>query len=243
MQIRSDAAQRDFEADLRLAGYLRALSRVNVATAHDIRGPLNAMVLNLELLEVALTRDPESDIGVRRDRYVGVIREEVKRLHHMIESFLTQTRLTDDTIEPFDLRLVVRDLEALLDPHCRRNYVRIGISVPDAAATIVGSRDALKQATLPLVIHVVDCLPGGGELHLSLESGERAAILTVAGTRSDSPHELADGTPPTRTAQEADAGVAMIRSVVTAHGGQFRIPPGQPMIRYEIELPLSAHST
>src|SRR4029077_17776345 len=44
------AAQRESETNLRLATYLRGLSRVHVSTAHDVRGPLNAMILHLDLL-------------------------------------------------------------------------------------------------------------------------------------------------------------------------------------------------
>lgn len=63
-----EEALRALETDVRLATHLRALSRVSIATAHDVRTPLHTMVLYLELLRNTLAEAPAPDRQTRQER-------------------------------------------------------------------------------------------------------------------------------------------------------------------------------
>src|SRR2546422_7711213 len=112
--VTDDDTMRALETDVRLAAHLRGLSRVSHATAHDIRTPLHTVVLYLELLRNTLGEAPEVDARARQERYVDVIGSEILRLEKMMETLLSQTRVSEDTMERFDLSETVRDLNAFL---------------------------------------------------------------------------------------------------------------------------------
>jgi signal transduction histidine kinase len=60
---------------------------------HDLRGPLNAMVLNLDLLRTTLERDEaEEDVVARRRRYIGAIQREIDRMNVGLAEAVTQAR-------------------------------------------------------------------------------------------------------------------------------------------------------
>lgn len=234
------AAQRESETNLRLATYLRGLSRVHVATAHDVRGPLNAMVLHLDLLGGTVDVDSDSDLREQCRRHVSVIGEELRRLHRMIETLFTQIGVTDTAVGVFDLRGVIQELEVLLGPHWRRNKVRARVTLPDAPVTIEGNREALKQTIFNVLIASSDALPGDSDLDVMLAAGDSAASLVIAGSAPGIAPELTDGPSRVNTLHESATGLQGARSVVDAHGGRIRVQ-SEPNLgtRLEIELPLS----
>jgi len=103
------------------AQHLRTLTRISPAVAHDLRAPINAMVFNLEILKetVAAGKGAEPAGRERQLRYVGVLRDELARLHRELEIFLSQTSGRGDQTETLDLREPVAELVALLVPPAR----------------------------------------------------------------------------------------------------------------------------
>jgi len=156
--VRDREALQALETDIRLAGHLRVLSRVHLATAHDIRAPLNAMVLNLELLRQTIPGPHGPDEVASQLGYVDVIGTEMRRLHRMVESLLGQARLTGDSIEPFDLAAAVQELLLLLEPYCRERRVSVEAELAASPVTVTGNRDAIKQTVLNIMINGLDAM-------------------------------------------------------------------------------------
>src|SRR5712691_160684 len=88
-----DERLRALETDVRLATHLRALSRVSIATAHDVRTPLHTMVLYIELLRGTLAEGPGPDRQERQMRYLEVVSSELGRLETMLDNLIGQMRL------------------------------------------------------------------------------------------------------------------------------------------------------
>src|SRR5438105_3392104 len=98
-----DETLRSLETDVRLAMHLRALARVSVATAHDVRTPLHTMVLYLELLRNTLAEAPGPDRRGRQERYLEVVASELQRLETMLDNLLGQMRLGEERVQRLDL--------------------------------------------------------------------------------------------------------------------------------------------
>ena len=81
------------EADARLASQLEGLGRVYRTMAHELRAPLSAMLINLDLLRESLAhgRTAHPDSAHRQRRYVDVLRDELNRLNTSLHGILTQT--------------------------------------------------------------------------------------------------------------------------------------------------------
>src|SRR4030095_2656404 len=89
--LRERMALDALETDLLLASQLRALSRVYRAVTHELKAPLNAMVLNLDRLQVALRRGEGAAEAEKTQGYVDVLREELERLDRSLLGLLAHT--------------------------------------------------------------------------------------------------------------------------------------------------------
>ncbi len=230
------------ETDRRLAAHLRGLSRVYLASAHDIRAPLNAMMLNLELLRGTLDDGSDPQVRTRQQRYVASITSEIQRLDRMLEALLSQTRLSGDTIERFDLREMIHDLHAFFDPYCRQKRIKLQLALPEAPVLIEGSRDAIRHGMLNLVINALEAVPSGDQVDLSLSVDDGAATLSIVNRGVGVP-PISGGTSTSSMshASGTGAGLSVTRRVVERHGGKIRVQSEvDRAARFEIELPLAS---
>ncbi len=167
------------ESDLRAASQMRSLAQIAPSVAHDLRAPINAMSLNLELLKETLdaatgpagvpasvaARDP----GARRQRYVGVVRDELARLHQSLELYIAHIAAGSDRLEVLDLRDAARDMAALLRPPARKQIVGVELLAPDAPVPVLAQRSMLRQALLHLGLAVLASAQRQGVVEIRLE--------------------------------------------------------------------------
>ncbi|HXO21603.1 MAG TPA: histidine kinase dimerization/phospho-acceptor domain-containing protein [Thermoanaerobaculia bacterium] len=174
-------AARSLAADLRLAAHLRALSQISPAVAHDLRAPINAMVFNIEILKetIAAGKAMEPAARERQLRYVGVLKDELARLHQALEIFLAQTSARGDRTETLDLREAVGELSALLVPPARKLQVQIASALPEQSVPVAANRYSLRQALLQVGLAALPGVARGGTLEVRLESRNGRALLAI----------------------------------------------------------------
>jgi signal transduction histidine kinase len=207
------------ESDLRAASLMRSLAQVTPAVAHDLRAPINAMVLNLEVLKETLAAGPGApasaagrDPRERQQRYVSVLREELARLHRSLELFLAHISPRGDRLETLDLREPAQDLAALLLPPARKQQARIELLLPDAPVPVLAQRHQLRQALLHLGLAALAQVPRDGTLEIRLDRRRGAAVSP----ESESREAPAAAKPQTRAASEAPATMDVARLRITA---------------------------
>jgi signal transduction histidine kinase len=244
VQLRDRELLHAIETDLRMAAQLRALTRVYRGVAHDLRAPLNAMVLNLELLRRSL--DPATprreDLEAKQQKWVGVIEQELQRLRRALDVLLAQTAPPAEKAEPFDLRGVLEEIAALLHPQARQQQVALEVSVPEEMVTVVAHRDQVKQSALNVAINALEAMPDGGRLALSLERDGNRARLRIADSGPGIPPELRDRIFDMHfTTKESGTGIGLYvaRSMFEAQGGTLGVgSSGAEGTTFELELPL-----
>lgn len=153
------------------------VSRLADDLAHEIKNPLNSIVINLEVLKVRVAR---SDADGALDR-AAVIEHEARRLHLMIDRLLQLLRPERDEAESFALDRVFDELMPLVEAQTRlaRNILSIHC---DASVLIPLRRDIFKFAMLNLLTAVHERLgENGGTLSVSCENGERDLRLAIVG--------------------------------------------------------------
>ena len=84
---------------------------------HEIRNPLSAMGLNVELLEEELAQRPRAPRAAPRCKsLLAAIQREVQRLEHLSEEYLRVARLPQPRMEAEDVAAAVRDIVAFARP-------------------------------------------------------------------------------------------------------------------------------
>jgi signal transduction histidine kinase len=251
-----EAGAAALEDDLRAATQMRSLAQIAPAVAHDLRAPINAMVLNLEVLKETLSaagpsvspaggggRDPRE----RQQRYVNVLREELSRLHQSLELFLAHISPRGDRLEELDLREPAQDLAALLRPPARKQQSQIELLMPDAPVTVQTQRYQLRQALLHLGLTALEQVPRDGTLEIRLERLPAGARLRISATAPPGGAVEARPAPafpepePRFPGARTEARLAVARGILASFGGTARPLNATPrcVAAFELDLPLS----
>jgi len=239
--LRDRAMLDALETDLLFASQLRALSRVYGAVTHDLKAPLNAMVLNLDRLENALRKGEASAESEKTQGYIDVLHEELERLDRSLLALLAETLPAGSGREEFDVRSTLHEIERLLRPQARLQHVALEAHLPGVAVRIAGQRDRLKQAILNVALNALDALSDGGTMQLRLEALPDQAEVVIA---DDGPG-IADEVRPrifdmhyTTKTSGTGIGLYVARSIVEAHGGEIHVQssPGRGS-EFRLRLP------
>lgn len=234
------------EADVMLAGQLRELARAYRTIAHELRAPLSALLINVEILQDSLVTPEEKADGQTREKRIAcakVLKQEITRLNRSLHDLLTDAGSRIERVESFDLRTVVNDLAMLIGEQARRQGVDITVGLPVDAPILLGHRDRLKEAFLNIVVNSLQAMPDGGRLviHVEIERWRARVVFRDSGA----------GIPPAIAARLNDLqassksggsgiGLYVARRLVELNGGVLLIRTeqrGGAII--EIELPLA----
>lgn len=220
------------ETDLLLASQMRSVPHLYRVMAHDLKAPLNAMQLTLELLSDPLSGPAEPAREAKRQRYLGVLREEMRRLDRTLQTMLGENEPIGSASRTFDFRDLVRDIAALLTPQARRQRVAIELRVPEQPVEATAMRDRLRQAFLNVAINALEAMPAGGRLELALSREGDGAILECRDTGPGmKPEQLDEVYQLYYTTKKSGSGLGLYvaRLVAESHGGEIRIDsrPGQ----------------
>src|SRR6185369_1586654 len=101
-------------------------TRFYAAFVHDLKAPLNAMVMTLELLTLSVQSGADDEASRDKQlKYVGVLNEEIRRLDRQLRTLLSHTAQPSHGRQPLDLRVLLQDLDALLVPQAKRQRVTL----------------------------------------------------------------------------------------------------------------------
>jgi signal transduction histidine kinase len=214
------------ETDIRLANQLQGMARVYRTVAHELRAPLSAMMIHLDLLRESLTAEGASEEDKEtQNRYVVVLRDELQRLNRSLSEALTQTLPAPDQRDRFDLREALTELGTLLAPQARRQGVVLQTAMPDEPVVLVGHRDRLKQSFLNIAVNALEAMSQGGRMSLEMRidgSRVRVSILdTGRGIPSDILARIYERDFTTK-GTGSGIGLYVARTLVEMHGGEIR---------------------
>jgi signal transduction histidine kinase len=227
------------ETDMRLANQLQSLARVYRTVAHELRAPLGAMMIHLDLLRESFAAD---DVKESHRRSVTVVRDELERLNRTLSETLTQSLSATDSPDRFDLRDALSETATLLAPQARRQKVELRTRLPDAPVVFVGHRDRLKQCFLNIAVNALEAMPGGGCLIIEMEVEDSRAMIHIRDTGRGIPAEvLARIYDRDFTTKGAGSGIGLhvAQALVQLHGGEIHVEsrPGQGT-HVDVRLPI-----
>jgi signal transduction histidine kinase len=238
------------EHQMRIAERLSALGTLAAAMAHEIRNPLEAMDLNLVLLERSLAAaKPVAGEADRTGKYVKILEAEISRLAGIVNNFLSFARPSSSPEAEIRLDSILRQIVELLANQAQARKVTLDLSV-DGTPAVLGSEDALKQAFLNLVINSLEAMPHGGSLSIRAQAcrqagagaAENLAVVRIQDTGVGIPQEqlgrLFDPYFTTRS-KGTGLGLTIVHRVIHEHHGRIRVAsaPGEGST-FTVELPL-----
>jgi signal transduction histidine kinase len=229
---------------------MRVLNRLHAVLSHDLRSPLNGMVLNLDLLRTSLEDElrhgDDEELRRRRQRYIQVLQSELSRLSRAVQTIIAQTVPPSLVRERYDLARLATDVVGLTAPLAARHGVRVEHTLPASPTMVAGHRDRIHQALLNVVLNAIEAMNAGGLLHIEITAGPDEVRVRV---RDDGPgmaaELLARAFEPSITtkADRPGLGLYIARSNAEADGGQLHLD-SQPQrgTVAELRLPVPAEA-
>jgi signal transduction histidine kinase len=148
------------ESTLRYSDKLAALGRLSAGIAHEIKNPLNAMMIHLELLRLKLKEHPASE-------HVAIITTQMRRLDEVVQGFLRFTRPADLRLEPVALADLFDGILPIVRAEAVKQHIDIRVECPPDLPRINADPALLEQACLNLALNACQAMPNGGRLRLA----------------------------------------------------------------------------
>jgi PAS domain S-box-containing protein len=220
---------------------LSILGRLAGAVSHEIRNPLTAIFLQADILEDELCQ-PHGRERTQVLRSLAVIKEEVARLHELVQQYLSLARLSDLRREPVELG---RYLEAFCAEWRQRVVVRditLHLEGSDELGQVALHTNSFRRVLLNLLNNALEAMPHGGTLTLYGQRTAEAIWLEIRDTGCGIPAEeipLLFSPLHTTKPEGTGLGLYLVREIVTAHGGEITVTstPGVGTV-FTITLPL-----
>jgi len=221
--LRDIESRRQLEQQLDFSSRLAAISRLTGGVAHEIKNPLNAMALHLEVLKARLEGEqPELE----------VIGREIKRLDSVVKTFLNFNRPVDLNYRPIDFNDLVKQVLALVAVDANAKNVALKTVLQAGQLWINGDPDLLKQALLNVINNGMEAMTEGGTLTTRTAGDGGQCQLTVTDVGPGIAREIQGRVFQlyfTTKASGSGIGLATTFRVVQLHNGtiDFTSEPGE----------------
>jgi len=187
LTVRDAESVRRIENEIELSRRLAAIGRLTSGVAHEVKNPINAIVIHLEILRERLL---QLDPGTRR--HMDIISTEIHRLDRVVKTLVDFSRPVELKLCLFDLRSLAADVIALAAPDAHAHSVEIVQDLGPLRLPIRVDADLIKQALLNVVLNGVQAMPDGGTLTLRAYASAQAAVLEVQDTGPGISPEIRD---------------------------------------------------
>ena len=182
---------------------LVALGRLTAGIAHEVKNPLNAMMIHLELLRtkirstVAAALQPEpvaaagGMLGLGPGRasplpapvqgaldHVSVIEGEIRRLDEVVQGFLKFTRPEDLRLQPVKLNALFDEILPVIETEAAKHVVRVTLDSAASVPAVNGDAAMLRQVFLNLAINACQAMSksNGGALRIVAAAASRGRV-------------------------------------------------------------------
>jgi signal transduction histidine kinase len=151
----------EVESTLNYSRKLAALGRLSAGIAHEVKNPLNATMIHLELLRMQLSDAPAAL------EHVSIIAAQMRRLDEVVQGFLKFTRPEDLQLRPVAILPLVDELMPIIAAEASKSGVDVRLEIPATLPAVNADAGMLQQAFLNLALNACQAMPHGGRLRIA----------------------------------------------------------------------------
>lgn len=202
---------------------LTAVRTLSAGLAHEVRNPLNAAKLQLELLERRLRR---GDGDPRLLDAAELVRVEIGRLSKLLDEFLAFARPADLAPTPTDMVSLARHVAELERPGAEVRGVTLEVTAPVPSIEALVDAAKIHQVVQNLLRNAIEASPRGGKVDVIVEPIDGGVALRVRDQGPGIPtHVLTRIYEPFFSTKEGGTGMGMaiVHSLVSLHGGEIHV--------------------
>jgi signal transduction histidine kinase len=221
---------REREQELNRLERFTALGQLAGALAHEIKNPLNFISLSLDRLRARYA--PSAPSG-REDflHQVAIMKEEIKRLSEMVQTFLHYGQPIEIHPAPTDMRQLVDGVLALSEPKLKSQGIEVIERGDGEHLRLNVDAEKLRTCFVNVVLNAAQAMPDGGRLTVDFARQNGHLVLTFADNGGGIEDEIAGRVfEPFFTTKREGIGLGLFfsKAIVEKHGGTVAIGPNQP---------------
>ncbi len=209
---------------LELSRRVASLGRLTAGVAHEVKNPLNAMTIHLELLKEKLSNGAGP---VASAEHVDIIASEIRRLDDVVQGFLKFARPEELTLHATSPAELTSDVLKMIEPEAAAVRVTLHNTCSPDVPAIEADASILRQALVNLAKNAIQAMPNGGRLDVSCAATRDGRVeIRVADTGVGiSPENLARifdlyyTTKPTGTG----IGLSLVYRTIQLHNGDIDV--------------------
>lgn len=203
---------------------LASIGQLVTAIAHEIRNPLSAIKMNIQILSKNLKLQ-----GFNKRR-LEIATDEIKRLDRIVEDVLDFGRPADMRMVSYSINNVIEKCIDLLSDRIRERSVRITRRMPATLEDIPMDCEKMEQAVLNIILNSIDAMTSGGKLEIStgnVDLLDRKMVKmeikdTGIGISSEHMARIFDPFFTTKT-KGVGLGLSNVKKIIEAHGGMIEV--------------------
>jgi signal transduction histidine kinase len=171
--------------EIELSRRMSASGRLTRGVAHEVKNPINAIVLHLQLLQNKLQQtDPDTR------RHMDIIGNEIHRLDRVVQILVDFTRPRDLRLEEIDLHRLLDEVMVLATPDAEQHKVTLSRVFAPKPLSVKVDPDFIKQAMFNVVLNGIQAMPHGGTLAVSTRAEGSNVVTEIRDEGDGIPPEL-----------------------------------------------------
>ena len=180
--------------ELEVSRRLAAIGRLTAGVGHEVKNPINAMVVHLELLRGKLaggnTENGAGELFRGAQRHVEILSGEMQRLDRVVQTLADFSRPMELHLHEQDLRKMVRSVIELTEAEMLENNVQVKTELPRDPLLVRVDDELIRQALLNLLLNAMQAMPQGGAIRVGVRREAQFAVVEVEDNGEGIPAEL-----------------------------------------------------
>jgi signal transduction histidine kinase len=222
--LRDTGTALELEQELEVARRLAAIGRLTANVGHEVKNPINAMVVHLELLRGKLAAGVVERESAQK--HVDILADEMHRLDRVVETLADFSRPMELDLREHDLRRVVEQTLELAGAELKEHGVRVEVESPTEPVPVRVDAELMRQALLNLLLNAMQAMPSEGVVRIAVRRDQRLAIVEIADNGLGIPAPLLPRIFDlyfTTKPKGSGIGLAMTYRILQLHGGAMKV--------------------
>ncbi|MDR0456478.1 MAG: PAS domain-containing protein [Treponema sp.] len=235
------------EVRLRRAENLASLTTLAAGVAHEIKNPLGAISIHLQLMQKVLGSsgvDAKSDVKQEPliNKYFSILNEEVDRLNRIVVDFLFAARPMTLDLREGNINFLIAELAEFIRAELEQSRIRLFLELDKNLPPVLIDERYMKQAMLNLIKNAQAAMPRGGLLTIATQVSDNEIRISVCDTGVGmSAENLNKIFEPYFTTKDngTGLGLTLVFKIIKEHHGEIAVESREGEgSNFEISLPV-----
>jgi signal transduction histidine kinase len=210
--------------------------------AHEVRTPLNALAIHLELLR-SLGRPTEDSDGEidQQHRSIAALDSSLRQVNRLIRDFTDYSAPVSMEHKPVDVAEVLRTSLDSIGSACAVQKISLSEQRLQGPWHVQGDATRLRQAFDNLLRNAMEAQPDGGEIRIIADKDDSRVVVDIndagPGVSPEQESELFEFGKTTKISGSG-IGLPLSQVIVEAHGGSLTYQANGTGATFRLTLPL-----